>query len=138
MDKDLTLWKFYAEGKEKSSYYFDKILIYLSAWWFIFSVKFVEQNIWNTSYLLKFSRLCFLISIVVVTTSYYFSEKAYEKTFDNYQNLDEEGKNICKKCTQRNISVLKKYNFIIEVSKLISLFSFVVGLVLLLLHYRRQ
>jgi hypothetical protein len=134
MEKDLEIRKLYAQWKEKASYYFDKILITLSAWWFVFSLKFTTSTtITNT---LKYSWLCFLIAILSITISYYFSEKSYEKTFEEYEKTSD--KNICKKCNKKITSELTIYNFLIEALKIIWLLAFIWWLILILIHYRKQ
>lgn len=124
---------FYAKWKEKAAYYLDKILIYLSVWGFIFSLKFVTTDTENLSYALKYSWLCFLIAIIWTTISYYFSEKCYEKTFQEYENNSNE--NICLSCKEKLTKTLNIYNILVESLKIISLISFVGGLILLLIYY---
>jgi len=133
--KDLEIRKYYAQGKDKASYYFDKILLTLSVWWFIFSLKFSYLSGPNEilSMNLKTSWICFLISIICVTISYYFSEKSYEKTFLEYEN--DWDKSVCEICKEKTSSSLKCYNIIIEILKILSLLSFSIGLIFLLLHY---
>lgn len=131
--QDIEIRKFYAQWKEKSSYYFDRILITLSVWWFIYSLKFaIEADKWITT-TLKRSRLMFLTAIILIAVSYYFSEKAYHKTYEEYEN--EINWKICSKCTSKASKMLNIYTIVLEISKVISLLSLILGLALLLRYY---